>query len=105
MGHLKFVRLVHFFYYIGSVVEFLKLIPLLTTPQKDLDFVFEVIAPAIPGYGFSSAPAQLGFNGAQCARVFKKLMQERLGFQTYYTQGGDWGSLITSNMATLYPEA
>ncbi len=43
----------------GSVMEFTKIIPLLTTPTPDQDFVFEVIAPSIPGYAYSSAPAQV----------------------------------------------
>ncbi len=86
------------------MVEFLKIIPLLTSPSPDRDFVFEVIAPSIPGYGFSSAPAQVGFNARQCARIFHRLMGERLGFDRYYTQGGDWGALITTDMAALYPD-
>lgn len=28
----------------------------------------------------------------------------RLGYSKYFVQGGDWGSLIGSHMATLYPE-
>ncbi len=45
----------------GSVVEFERLIPLLTSPSAAAgrDFVFEVVAPSIPGYGFSSAPAKV----------------------------------------------
>ena len=43
----------------GSVWEFYKIIPMLTDPAsyggKD-DDAFEVIAPSIPGYGFSEAP-------------------------------------------------
>ena len=77
---------------------------MLTKPSADQDFVFEVIAPSIPGYGFSSAPAKTGFNIPQTARIFRKLMAERLGFKKFYTQGGDWGAAITTAMATLYPE-
>ncbi len=87
----------------GSFVEFTKIIPMLTTPSADRDFVFEVIAPSIPGYGFSSAPSKFGFDGMQCALVFRDLMI-RLGFNSYYLQGGDWGALVTSAHATLYPE-
>jgi juvenile hormone epoxide hydrolase len=76
---------------------------MLTKPSPDRDFVFEVIAPSIPGYGFSSAPAQVGFNSAHCARIFGELM-ERLGHDKFYAQGGDWGSMITTFLATLYPE-
>ncbi len=46
---------------------------------------------------------QQGFNGMQCARVFNKLMK-RLGHTKFYTQGGDWGSLITNTHGILYPE-
>ena len=53
--------------------------------------------------GWSSAPAKQGFNLAHTARIFKTLMQERLGFKKFYIQGGDWGSLICHHMAVLYP--
>ncbi len=39
----------------------------------------------------------------QCARIFQKLMI-RLGHDKFYTQAGDWGSAITTDMAILYPE-
>ncbi len=49
-----------FFLRSGSVVEFGKILPLLVgAADGDSDFVFEVIAPSIPGYGFSSAPAKV----------------------------------------------
>lgn len=37
----------------GSVVEFFKAIPMLTTPRKGMNFVFEIVIPSLPGYGFS----------------------------------------------------
>uniref|UniRef100_A0ABD2WKD5 microsomal epoxide hydrolase n=1 Tax=Trichogramma kaykai TaxID=54128 RepID=A0ABD2WKD5_9HYME len=37
------------------------------------------------------------------AVIFKNLMT-RLGYQKFYTQGGDWGSLITKCLAILFPE-
>ncbi|XP_024104411.1 epoxide hydrolase 1 isoform X4 [Pongo abelii] len=42
------------------------------------------------------------FNSVATARIFYKLML-RLGFQEFYIQGGDWGSLICTNMAQLVP--
>ncbi|KAF2886416.1 hypothetical protein ILUMI_19757, partial [Ignelater luminosus] len=87
----------------GSVREFYEIIPLLTTPQKGRNFVFEVIVPSLPGYGFSQAAAKPGLGAVQLAVVFKNLM-ERLGFKKYYLQGGDWGGAIVANMATLYPK-
>lgn len=85
----------------GSFFEFYKIIPLLTENHEDV--AFEVICPSIPGYGFSEAPHKKGFDSLAAARIFLTLM-ERLGFSQFYLQGGDWGSLITTNMAQMKPE-
>ncbi|XP_076599673.1 epoxide hydrolase 1 [Chaetodon auriga] len=85
----------------GSFYEFYKILPLLTENQDGL--VFEVICPSIPGYGFSDAPRKQGFDSFAAARIFLTLM-ERLGFSKFYLQGGDWGSLITTNMAQMKPQ-
>ena len=87
----------------GTVREFYEIIPLLTTVQKDKNFVFEVIAPSLPGYGFSQAAAKPGLGASKVAVVFKNLMK-RLGYEKYYVQGGDWGSSIGSSMALFFPE-
>lgn len=44
-----------------------------------------------------------GFDSVCAAHIFNKLMK-RLGFNKYYVQGGDWGWLITTNMAQLEPK-
>ena len=61
---LPFIELMRpiFFYVSGSVIEFSKVIPLLTTPRPDSEFVFDVIAPSIPGYGWSSPAHKVGLN-------------------------------------------
>lgn len=87
----------------GSVVEFQKIIPMLTKPWPNQDFVFEVIAPSLPGYGFSEGAVRPGMGAAQISVIFKNLMQ-RLGFEKFYVQGGDWGSLIASDMSALFPD-
>ncbi|XP_018309198.1 juvenile hormone epoxide hydrolase 1 isoform X2 [Mycetomoellerius zeteki] len=86
----------------GSVVEFQKIIPLLTTPRPDKDFVFEVIAPSLPGYGFSQAAVRQGLGPPQIAVIFKNLML-RLGYDKFYMQGGDWGSAIIAHISALFP--
>ncbi|PAA57800.1 hypothetical protein BOX15_Mlig025111g2 [Macrostomum lignano] len=86
----------------GSVFEFYKLIPLLTTPDTD-GLAFEVVAPSIPGYGWSEAAKKRGFSAAACARVFDKLMV-RLGYRQYYIQGGDWGAGIGHIITREFPE-
>ncbi|XP_014668328.1 PREDICTED: epoxide hydrolase 1-like [Priapulus caudatus] len=91
----------------GSFYEFYKIIPLLTDPlahggKKD-DPVFEIICPSIPGYGFSEAAHKKGFTALHASQIFDKLMN-RLGHQSYFVQGGDWGSLIVHVMALYYPD-
>ncbi|XP_055003128.1 epoxide hydrolase 1 [Sorex araneus] len=89
----------------GSFYEFYKIIPFLTDPKShgmSDDLVFEVICPSIPGYSFSEASSKKGMNSVATARIFYKLMM-RLGFQEFYVQGGDWGSLICTNIAQLVP--
>jgi pimeloyl-ACP methyl ester carboxylesterase len=84
----------------GSIVEFHKVIDALTDPtayggnEKD---AFHVVAPCLPGYGFSGKPATTGTSVAKIGRMWGKLM-ERLGYQRYVAQGGDWGSMITQSM-------
>jgi juvenile hormone epoxide hydrolase len=87
----------------GSVREFYELIPLLTKPLNNVDFVFEVIAPSLPGYGFSEGASKPGLGAAQVAVVMKNLM-ERIGFKKFYVQGGDWGAMIASHLGNLFPE-
>ncbi|XP_022164423.1 juvenile hormone epoxide hydrolase 1 [Myzus persicae] len=86
----------------GSVVEFYKIIPMLTTPVEGINFVFEVVAPSLPGYGFSDAAARPGMGPAHMGQMFVKLM-ERLGHEKFYVQGGDWGSVITEAISKLFP--
>jgi juvenile hormone epoxide hydrolase len=76
-------------------------IPLLTTPRKGVNFVFEVIFSSLPGYGFFEGASKPGLGVAQMAVVMKNLM-ERTGFKKFYVQGGAWGGVIVSHMGTLF---
>ncbi|XP_001360678.2 juvenile hormone epoxide hydrolase 1 [Drosophila pseudoobscura] len=87
----------------GSVREFYDIIPMLTNDQNVTDYAFEVVAPSLVGYGWSDAATRPGFNAAEMATVMRNLML-RLGHKKFFIQGGDWGSIIGSNLATLYPE-
>ncbi|EFX69015.1 hypothetical protein DAPPUDRAFT_301203 [Daphnia pulex] len=86
----------------GSFIEFTKIIPLLTQESDKYDFVFELVVPSLPGYGYSDAARKPGLGAAEMGFIFDRLMK-RLGYDRYYIQGGDWGSLIGSDMATLFP--
>ncbi|KAI8119030.1 Juvenile hormone epoxide hydrolase 1 [Lucilia cuprina] len=87
----------------GSVREFYDIIPLLTTPNEKSDYVFEVVAPSLPGYGWSQGASKKNFGPAQMSIVLRNLML-RLGHKKFIVQGGDWGSIVGSNMAALFPE-
>ncbi|GJQ78773.1 Jheh2 [Trypoxylus dichotomus] len=87
----------------GSVREFYKIIPLLTKLTEKYDFVFEIIAPSLPGFGFSDGAVRSGLGTAEMAVIMKNLML-RIGHDKFYVQGGDWGSVIVATIATLFPE-
>jgi pimeloyl-ACP methyl ester carboxylesterase len=90
----------------GSVVEFLDVIPRLTDPEAyggRASDAFHVIAPSLPGYGFSEPTRTRGWDPRRIARAFIELMR-RLGYARYGAQGGDWGAVVTSNIGVLDPE-
>ena len=81
----------------GTVVEFMEIIGPLTDPAAHggrAEDAFHVIAPSIPGYGFSGHPRERGFGPESAAAVNAALM-ERLGYDRYGLQGGDWGAIIS----------
>ncbi|XP_034108286.1 juvenile hormone epoxide hydrolase 1 [Drosophila nasuta] len=87
----------------GSVREFYDFIPMLRKETNISDYAFEVVAPSLVGFGWSDAATRPGFNAAEMATVMRNLML-RLGHKKFLVQGGDWGSIIGSNLATLYPD-
>lgn len=91
----------------GSVVEFLKVIGPLTDPTNHggtADQAFHVVAPSLPGYGFSDKPAAAGWGVARIAAAWISLM-ERLGYARWFAQGGDWGAAVTTAIGVIRPPA
>jgi microsomal epoxide hydrolase len=89
----------------GSVWEFHKLLPLLTDPARfggDARDAFTVVAPSLPGYGFSFRPNQPRFDRVAMADTFATLMTEVLGYERYAVQGGDIGAGVAARMAATY---
>ncbi|MCZ6558672.1 MAG: alpha/beta fold hydrolase [SAR324 cluster bacterium] len=92
----------------GSVYEFHKLIPRLTDPPAqggNAAQAFHVVAPSLPGYGFSDAPREPGFSPRRMARAAHELMHDVLGYPRFLVQGGDWGAVICSWMGFDFPQA
>jgi pimeloyl-ACP methyl ester carboxylesterase len=91
----------------GSVWEFHKLIPLLTDPGASggaAGDAFTVVAPSLPGYGFSYRPQQPRFNRVDMANLSAVLMTEVLGYRRFCCQGGDIGAAVALRLAAAYPE-
>ena len=90
----------------GSIVEFHKVIEPLTNPTAfggDAADAFHVVAPSLPGYGFSDKPSRTGWNVQRIARAWSQLMQ-RLGYTRYAAQGGDWGAAVTMYIGVQDPD-
>jgi pimeloyl-ACP methyl ester carboxylesterase len=82
----------------GSVAEFTKIIGPLTDPARhggDPADAFHVVAPSMPGYGFSDHPTEPGMDPERIAGVWVELMRG-LGYERFGAQGGDWGSMVTT---------
>lgn len=87
----------------GSFDEVERMLPLLLDGGKDHPS-FDVIAPSMPNYGFSSRVHQPGFGTRKTAETFQKLMVDVLGYSEYVTQGGDVGYGVTRYLGYLYPQ-
>ncbi|TRM60528.1 Alpha/Beta hydrolase protein [Schizophyllum amplum] len=84
----------------GSVLEVLKVLPLLTKKSSAMPS-FHVVAYSLPGFGFSEGARKKGFGVQKMAEVGHKLMLA-LGYDQYVVQGGDWGFWITQRIASDY---
>lgn len=85
----------------GSVVEFLEAIPLLTEPEEGV--AFHVVAPSLPGFGFSGKPAITGWGIEKIGAAWAELMH-RLGYDRWVAQGGDWGAAVTTAIGEQAPQ-
>ena len=85
----------------GSIVEFLEIIKPLAHPEKfggKIEDAFTVIAPSLPGFGFSGS-LKKPIGPRKIANIFNKMMKENLNYSQYVAQGGDWGATIANWLA------
>ena len=90
----------------GSVYEFMDIIGPLTDPVSHggrAEDAFHVVLPSMPGYGFSGPAHRRGMSVDSVAGVVAKLM-DRLGYERYGAQGGDWGSGVSAWLARDNPD-
>jgi pimeloyl-ACP methyl ester carboxylesterase len=90
----------------SSFVEFRKLAPMLADPAafgSSSDDAFDVIVPALPGFGFSGRPTHPYHVKAE--ELFHTLMTEHLGYANYIASGTDIGAGVATRLALKYPGA
>lgn len=90
----------------GSVAEFLDVLGPLTDPVAhggDSRDAFTVVAPALPGFGWSGKPTGPGWGLERVADAWAELMS-RLGYLRFGAQGGDLGSFVSANLAARHPD-
>ncbi len=90
----------------GSFFEMHKIIPLLADPGShggDPADAFDVVAPSLPGFGFSDRPTQPGMQVLKVADMWDSLMTEGLGYPRFAVQGGDIGAGVTSRLGFAHP--
>ncbi len=92
----------------GSFWEVHKILGPLTDPAAhggDPADAFDVVAPSLPGYGFSEDPSARGMTPSAIADLFAALMTDTLGYSRFGAQGGDWGAVITAAMGYAHTDA
>ena len=90
----------------GSVIEFMKIIGPLTDPtahRGKAEDAFHVVAPSLPGHGFSDKATETGWGIPRIADAWITLMR-RLGYTRWVAQGGDWGSVVTTAIGAMKPD-
>jgi pimeloyl-ACP methyl ester carboxylesterase len=90
----------------GTFAEIVKMLPMLTDPEShggSAEDAFDVVAPSLPGYGFSSPPRQAGMDTFAIAALWAELMAG-LGYDRFAAQGGDWGASVATCLGFLFPD-
>ena len=90
----------------GSVAEFAKIIGPLTDPARhggDPADAFDVVAPSMPGYGFSDHARAPGMDAERIAALWAELMRG-LGYARFGAQGGDWGAMVSTYLGAKHAD-
>lgn len=87
----------------SSFFEMYKIIDMLTDPKRyggNPDDAFDVIAPSLPGFGFSDRPTTPGF--LRVDNLWRKLMTQVLGYSHFVAHGTDIGARVTSALGRFH---
>lgn len=84
----------------SSFLEFLDIIPTLAEPPANQP-AFHVVVASLPGNAWSTVRPDVTVQ--QTAKLMAGLM-DKLGYDRFLVQGGNWGSPIGTEMARQFPE-
>jgi microsomal epoxide hydrolase len=90
----------------SSFGEYRKLAPMLADPAAfggSAEDAFDVVMPALPGFGFSDRPTSP--NQVNAEDLFNTLMTEHLGYPAYLASGTDIGAGVATRLALKYPSS
>ncbi|WP_116199864.1 epoxide hydrolase family protein [Amycolatopsis circi] len=87
----------------GSIAEFVDVVDELADPEDASAPAFHVVAPSLPGFGYSDKPTSTGWGTEKIAAAWVELMG-KLGYRRFLAHGGDWGGNITTVLAGRFPE-
>lgn len=87
----------------GSVAEFVDVIDELAEPQDAETPAFHVVAPSLPGFGYSDKPTGEGWGTERIASAWVEIMG-KLGYDRFLAHGGDWGGPVTIALGGRFPE-
>ena len=91
----------------STFFEMTKVIPLLADPARhggEAADAFDMVAPSLPGFGFSQAAQAPGMQVQQVADLWARLMTENLGYARFGAQGGDIGAGVTSRLGYAHAD-
>jgi pimeloyl-ACP methyl ester carboxylesterase len=93
--------------YPSSVAELTGILGPLTDPRAhggDPADAFHVVAPSLPGFGFSTPLSDSGWELVRTGKAWVELM-ERLGYERYGAHGGDIGAGVSGELGIHAPDA
>lgn len=87
----------------GSVAEFVDVVDALADPEDVNAPAFHVVAPSLPGFGYSDRPSATGWGIERIAAAWVEIMG-RLGYDEFLAHGGDWGGNVTTVLGGRFPK-
>lgn len=87
----------------SSVIEPLEVAEQLANPPRESMPAFHVVAPSLPGFGFSDKPSKTGWSVEKTADAWAVLMS-RLSYERFVAAGGDWGGRVATALGVWHPD-